>query len=125
MAEYVVCIGSNTLSEEDFIGVLSPLSRCADIKASSSVSISPDVSSRSQLPYRNMVVRCVTSLPHEELRAFFSGIENDYGRTPLSKSSGIMPLDIDIVVADGIVISPDDFRQPYFRKGWEEIVNEG
>ena len=43
------------------------------------------------------------------------------GRTPASKLTGNIPMDLDIVIWNGETIRSTDFNQAYFQKGWNEI----
>ena len=44
-----------------------------------------------------------------------------YGRTPQSKVSGVMPLDIDIVVFHDCIINLTQFDKDYFRQGYTQL----
>lgn len=43
------------------------------------------------------------------------------GRTDEARAEGRVPLDMDIVIADGNIIRPKDFGCYFFRRGYEEL----
>lgn len=47
--------------------------------------------------------------------------ENVCGRTPASKLTGNIPMDLDIIIWNDEVVRPVDFEKDYFQKGWKEI----
>lgn len=73
-------------------------------------------------PYVNVVAECRTALCLEELRSLLRRFEAEGGRTAESKARGVMPIDIDIVEWDGVVLSPDDFNRPYYREARKELL---
>lgn len=66
-------------------------------------------------PYLNLAARVVTALDAAELQSVLKHTEAALGRTPASKASGQVPIDIDIVIADGHILRPADYRAPHFR----------
>lgn len=74
-------------------------------------------------PYLNLVaqVECATDYP--ELLRFTKDIEKRLGRKPEHKASGIVPIDIDIVVCDDDILRPKDFGSKYFSEGYNQIIN--
>ena len=48
-------------------------------------------------------------------------MEKAHGRTPESKLSCKIPLDIDIVVCNGEIIRPQDSKQDYFQTALKEL----
>lgn len=72
-------------------------------------------------PYLNIAVRCTTDMDIDALREAIAAIESKQGRRPDSKELGHMPVDIDIVVFDGDIISQCDFSQPFFQICYSQI----
>lgn len=66
-------------------------------------------------PYLNLAARVVTALEAAELQSVLKHTEAALGRTSGSKASGQVPIDIDIVIADGHILRPADYRTPHFR----------
>ena len=71
--------------------------------------------------YLNAVVKIFTDTDHQELHNVLKTMEKAHGRTPESKLSGKIPLDIDIVVWNGEIIRPQDWKQDYFQTGLKEL----
>ena len=71
--------------------------------------------------YLNAVVKIFTDTDHQELHDVLKTMEKTHGRTPESKLSGKIPLDIDIVVWNGEIIRPQDWKQDYFQTGLKEL----
>ena len=44
------------------------------------------------------------------------------GRVPSDKQSGIVPVDLGIVVWRGDICRPEEFGRPYFTKGYEQVM---
>lgn len=57
------------------------------------------------------------------LEAMLKACEVMEGRTAAARLEGRVPLDIDIVVADGKILRPKDFHLFFFRRGYEELVS--
>lgn len=72
--------------------------------------------------YLNVAVRCFTSLSLNELRALISLIEEAEGRTAQSKTTGCMPIDIDVVMYGGEVVSRCDYQSDYFRQAYQLLT---
>ena len=57
------------------------------------------------------------------LEAMLKACEVMEGRTSDARAAGRVPLDIDVVIADGRVLRPDDFKRYFFRQGYEELMS--
>lgn len=71
--------------------------------------------------YVNAVAIGDTELSAEALNSLAKAKEVDAGRNAAARAEGKVPLDIDIVSADGVVLRPRDFACDFFRRGWEEL----
>lgn len=112
----IVCLGSNVACKTANIRrALHLLASHYHVVGIGKEVESPDVTGRGE-PYVNLTVECEVGSTIDELNAFLSSLENELGRIAESKSSGVMPLDADIVVWDETVISPRDYQAPYFTK---------
>lgn len=92
--------------------------RCID----GSLTVSPAyktqaISQRPVPDYLNAVARIRTTDTYEAFHARMKEIETQQGRTPLSKQTGIIPIDIDIVVWNDEVMRPRDLQHEYMQKG--------
>lgn len=117
----VICIGSNTATKHKTVaGILSELQsmltdfHCSDIYEN-------DDDTGLGAPYANAVCSGIFDGSYEALAGFASAREKEFGRTPQSKPSGIMPLDIDIIVFAGNLICRRQSQKPYFLFGLKQI----
>ena len=76
----------------------------------------PDATSKTSKIYTNTVLRIESPITATELSTVAKSLEARMGRT---KGSTDVPLDIDIVVQDGNILRPKDYRREYFRRGYE------
>jgi 2-amino-4-hydroxy-6-hydroxymethyldihydropteridine diphosphokinase len=67
-------------------------------------------------PFYNGAARIVTSLSLEALTALLKQLETQAGRTPEMKAAGIVPIDLDIIVCNDVVIHRDYERFPFVKK---------
>ncbi len=74
-------------------------------------------------PYLNIIAVIETAMDYETTRAHFKQIEKAAGRTPSDKATGLIPLDIDIVIFNDRIIKPGDFERPYFIHGYRLLRN--
>lgn len=75
------------------------------------------------MPYYNCVARISTELDISALVALTKEIESDMGRTRAMKSMTMVPIDIDVVVYDEIMVRPADYSADYFRFGYSSLEN--
>ncbi len=71
--------------------------------------------------YLNAVARINSTVEYEALHDIFKKLEQAHGRTPESKLSGEITLDIDIVVWNDEILRPRDFNREYFQTGLKEL----
>ena len=74
---------------------------------------------KSGRPYMNAVVVGTTNLSLKDFDFILKGYELSYGRDASCRERGDVPIDIDIVVADGTVLRSWDYRQRFFTLGLE------
>lgn len=111
-----LCIGSNCGDRAASISAaIERISEVATAVWLSELHESTDFTGRGP-SYLNRVMSCTTSLSLSDFRRCIARYETEGGRLPSSKSSGTMPIDIDIVVWDKTVVSPSDFASDYFRR---------
>lgn len=123
MNSCVLCLGSNTVdsaSKLDFA-----LSRLADYIAVENHTEAYGCPSYNGLgaSYSNVVVVGTTDLTENQLVTRTKIIEIEAGRTPASKLTGNMPLDIDLVIFNDLIVSPDDYRRTHFQLGYQKLAN--
>lgn len=112
----VISLGGNTAQKE--LIVPAALRRLGvDVLEATDPYVDPD-DNQPSAPYLNILAIIETPLDYDTLRMRFKGLEREAGRTPGSKSAGLVPLDIDIVVFNGEIKRPLDFNRPYFSHGY-------
>ena len=68
--------------------------------------------------YHNAVFELDTRLDAGSLNAALKQYEDDNGR---DRSTPVIPIDLDLVVYDGEVLRPGDFRHSYFLTGYRQL----
>ena len=56
-----------------------------------------------------------------EINKKLKDYESVCGRTPLSKQTGEIPMDLDIIIWNGEIVRERDFNQEYFQTGWQQL----
>lgn len=74
--------------------------------------------------YYNAVLQLTVSVSRDKLVETFKRMEREAGRLPDSRLTGKVPLDIDVVIFDGGICRPDDFSQPYFQRGYSQLLDK-
>lgn len=76
---------------------------------------------KSGLPYMNAVMKGIYQGQGYELQPLLKEKERELGRTAQCREKGDVPIDIDIVIADGEVWKPWDYRQKFFTIGYSQL----
>lgn len=71
--------------------------------------------------YSNAVIVGNTPLSKDEIITSLKDYENNHGRTLASRSTGIVTIDLDLVIYNDEILKPTDINRDYFRLGFEEI----
>lgn len=75
--------------------------------------------------YLNAVALGYSDMPYDELNTLLKKYETQAGRTPQMRARKQVPIDIDIVVYDGVILRPMDYGEEFFQKGWRELSEVG
>ncbi|MDE6811550.1 MAG: 2-amino-4-hydroxy-6-hydroxymethyldihydropteridine diphosphokinase [Muribaculaceae bacterium] len=122
--KYVISLGSNCgFREQHLLHALNSLAELSDSIYSSTHYESPALGG-SAPHYLNAVAEIETSLGVEDLNRILKSLEVSEGRDELARAEGKVPLDADIVIADGEIIRPKDFSQFFFKRGYEELRSD-
>ncbi len=120
--EVILCLGTNLPDRRQRLSsAIARLAAHVAVADYSEAVESADVSGLGA-DYLNVVVRCFTSLSLNELRRLISRIEEAEGRTAQAKLSGCMPIDIDVVMYGGEVVSRYDYQRYYFRQAYQLLT---
>ena len=121
MNTYVLSIGSNAVDKAERLAFgFDELCSRLVVVARSEAYVTPALNSR-DADYLNAVAVVQADIDFDSLNVLLKQIETLSGRTPQSKMSGVIPLDLDIVIALGNVVRPGDFDRQYFQIGWNQI----
>lgn len=102
---------------------LAAIGAIASIEQTSTPGETDDITSRGA-PYVNVVVKCSTSMNFGEFSKTLTEIEKAGGRTPDSRLTGIVALDIDIIIWNDEVLASDDFHHDYFLNLYRQLKAE-
>lgn len=118
----LVCLGSNHCPAVNMNKAFKALtSLFHDIRWSPMI-VSPAIGTDRPVPhYHNCVAVFTTTMSVPSIKSIFKDIERACGRTPASKSSGLVPLDIDLLQYDDTILKPEDMQAPYVRKAFEYL----
>lgn len=110
----VLLLGSNTSERAETLkNALRSIDRLGRRLSTGPAVESADIS-RLGSDYLNITAVCSTALSLHDFCSELAAIEAAAGRLPSSKYTGVMPLDIDVVMWDGAIVSPEDYERPYF-----------
>ncbi len=121
MHRCVLCIGSN-YHAETYMGMAEKLirQRFPYTQWGKIVRTLPEGNIRSDA-YLNRAVLLDTTWDAGTLQSFFKEIEKTCGRTSTSKQTGVVPLDIDLLMIDNTVYKPSDMQKQYVRQALREL----
>lgn len=75
--------------------------------------------------YLNMVAAVETDMTAERLAAFGKEFERECGRTPDSKITGIVEMDVDLIQFGRVILRPQEFLRRYFTEGCKKLRLNG
>ena len=115
----LICIGANHNPEANLSKAVSTLSDIfPDIRWGETV-ITPaeGLPSGITVPdYHNRAATFSTTMDIAALKSLFKEIEKACGRTVSSKSTGLVPLDIDLLRYGSQILKPNDMKSAYVRQ---------
>lgn len=118
----LICLGSNHCPAVNMNKAFKALTRLFHDIRWSPLIVSPAIGTdRPVPPYHNCVAIFTTTMSASAMKSIFKDIERACGRTPASKSTGLVPLDIDLLQYDDIILKPEDMQAPYVRKALENL----
>lgn len=125
MTSFVIGLASNTddaeFQMEQAVQTLQTIFRKSSVSNFyQSASISGDGST-----YTNAVMAGLTEMSHNELSEKFKKLELKHGRDEQARREKRVTLDLDLVIWDGRIERQNDFEQPYFNRGYRELLADG
>ena len=121
MNRYVISIGSNSADRDiQLAKAIDWLSSIAKSIKASSVYCTESINHVDN-EYMNAVAVCESEHSHNDLNDMLKQYEINCGRSKESKLNGVIPIDLDIVIANDIILRPVDYNREYFKIGWNEL----
>lgn len=71
--------------------------------------------------YVNAVVAGLCDMSRERIETLCKEYEISCGRTSEARLRGDVPVDIDLVIFDGAILRPKDYRQKFFQIGFMQL----
>lgn len=122
MIEVIVSIGSNCGDKEKSVRMaLKWLTGILENSSESEIYITP-AAGNSTGEYANCVVKGEYCGDYEELNGLLKVYEENFGRDANCRKNGMVPIDIDIVMASGEIVKPWDYRQEFFQTGYRSLM---
>lgn len=123
MNNALISLAANDEKKEMTIArILKLIEECSTIICKTPVYRSEAAGEAQQPLYANALLQIETEECYDSLRAHFKSLEREAGRTPASKESGIIPLDIDIISWNGTVLKNRDMEYDYMKTGLRLLV---
>lgn len=121
MIKAVLSLGSNCgFRQKNIEDAIKWISSICDLVCSSSFYFSPDIKGTGN-PYLNAVIEVAFDGEVEDLNIRLKDYELKAGRDEHCRANSLVPIDIDIVMADSKIIRQKDFNSSYFKKGFQEL----
>lgn len=118
--EAIISLGSNT--EKKILELATILlAETFQLISQSEIIESNAIGEHYQSPFYNQAIKLLSGYEKDETIQIFKETEIKLGRTPQSKSKGIVPLDIDLIIWEGVVYKDDYYRFDFVRKCVDEI----
>ncbi len=121
LSEVIISLGSNHGNRIGNVAKAIEWLHCfSDNFKCSSIYETPEIHGKGD-PYMNAVVRLYTSNPLDTMQLLTKAFERDNGRDEKCRSKGMVPIDIDIVVWNSIILRPLDYSREFFKIGYSQI----
>lgn len=122
--EYVFSIGADCGSRREAVEkALAWLASVLDCLEYSEIYETPPVGHCGS-NYMNAVAIGCSSLTASEIDSLCKRYELENGRDTLARSEGRVPIDIDVVISDGKILRPKDYRCGFFKIGYRQLRPE-
>jgi len=117
----IIMLGSNTDAILNMELAIHKLLDCYQITGKSMVIITEPFGDHCMSNFHNLAIKLMSTESIEDTKAAFKKIEQLIGRKPESKSSGIIPIDIDLIFWNDILVHDDYIRYDYVKKCVNDI----
>ena len=120
----ILSLGSNQDQEKNMAEAVRILrNQFVSIAFSNSVYTEP-IGLTGSAPFLNWVAVAYTSEQLDEIKHLLKRIEYKLQRMPDDKNFGIVPIDIDLLQWNELILKPDDLRRYYIIEGIRALENE-
>lgn len=119
----IICLGSNVEPRREHIArAISMMQDAFDGEIEqSSVYETPSLSGKGDA-YLNQVIRGRLAMTYDDFIALSKRVEKNLGRSPESKGTGKVTMDVDVVILDEKVLRPFDYEAQHFRIGYKQLI---
>jgi 2-amino-4-hydroxy-6-hydroxymethyldihydropteridine diphosphokinase len=117
----IVLLGSNSNPNEMLEQAKEKLSAFYEIISESSI-LQTKAKGKYKYDFSNQAIKILSDEPAEATRFVFKQIETELGRNPESKKDGIMPIDIDFIIWNDVVVDNDYHQIDFVKKCVDEIL---
>lgn len=120
----ILSLGSNQDQEKNMAEAVRILrNQFVSIAFSNSVYTEP-IGLTGSAPFLNRVAVAYTSEQPDEIKHLLKRIKYKLQRMPDDKNFGIVPIDIDLLQWNELILKPDDLRRYYIIEGIRALENE-
>lgn len=120
--QFVISIGSNIDNKPNIINEAIARLDTIYTRIKSSAIYTTDALNGKDAAYCNCVAAySAPGISADDIVSMLKQIERDFGRSPELKAKGIVPIDLDLVILNDIILRQRDFNYDYFQIGWNEI----
>lgn len=117
----IIMLGSNINAEQNLEIAIEKLSEYFEIDTQSSILITKPHGKHYHMDFQNQAVKLLSAETAQESKSIFKQIEADMGRTAESKQSGDMPIDIDLIFWNDVLVHDDFNRFEFVTKCVNEV----
>ena len=118
----IIMLGSNTDGSKNMELTLNKLVECFEITNKSLQVNTEPVGDQFPTSFQNLAIKLLSKDTVEDTIATFKHIEQEMGRKPDSKLTGIIPIDIDLIFWNNALVHNDYIRFEYVRECVNEII---
>ena len=123
MVAVVISIGSNCGKREELVKEAIEWLKSILFQFSESEVYETPCAKLSGKPYMNAVVEGFYQGDGINLEDLIKEKEHNMGRTAECRQRGDVPIDMDIVIMNGDIVKPWDYRQRFFQLGFSQLQN--
>lgn len=118
----VIMLGSNINPEENIELAKEKLSEYFEFVSHSNQYKTKPVGKNYQSDFHNEALKLLSEETAEETKDIFKQIEKEMGRTPESKTNGLIPIDIDLIFWNQKQVHDDYSRFDFVKSCVDEIL---